>query len=174
MFENIKNKYDQWSVKKRLDQKMAKRAQAQIDLENAILHPEDTKKYNRALHQLARQQTASNFLSFGRWLITDLLWLIVPYLPYSVFQSMLNNTILTNSISSRALFAVQEQLIMVAIITGVFTLVTLEHLIKKGWYHRPYKKGSVNQTVQEIKEKHAQKHRVQNLKNNYGRKSRKK
>lgn len=172
MFDNLKNHFDQWAVKKRFDQKMSKRKQAHIELEKAICNPDDKKRYNRAIRQLARYQTGQNFLQLGRWMVTGLLWLIVPYLPYSGFEAMLNDAISAPRMTSRALFATQEQLLMMAIVTGVFLLVTVNHLIKRGWYHRPYKKGSVNQTVAEIQAKHHIKAKAEHLKQHTNNKKR--
>ena len=51
-FESIKNKFDQWSVKKRFDKnrqdKIDKKKKADEALKDALKHPEETKTYNRA------------------------------------------------------------------------------------------------------------------------------
>ena len=157
-FENLKTKFDQWSVRQRFNDKMqskvAKKKAQQEALNNALANPDDHKQYKRALHQLARQETAANYKAFGKWLLTDLVWLIVPYAPYSVWSMILNQTIILPRMNARLLWAIQERLMLIAILVGVFSLVALNQIIKNGWFHRPYKKGDLLDYVNKVQQEH--------------------
>ena len=107
-FERLKTKFDQWSVKRRLDSKLEtkaeKKAKTQALIEDTLCHPENKKEYTRALHQIARYHTGQNMIAFGKWIIKDVVWLLLPYIPYSQFQLTLMTVVDYPKLTSKILW----------------------------------------------------------------------
>lgn len=78
-----------------------------------------------------------NIRAFGKWLLVDFLWCLVGYLPYAGHQQILNQVMLLKHPNGQFLWFVQQRLLMSAIISGVFILVALLQIIKRGWFHYP-------------------------------------
>lgn len=153
-FERLKTKFDQWSVKRRLDSKLETKAEkkekTQALIEDALRHPENKKEYTRALHQLARYHTGQNMIAFGKWIIKDVVWLLLPYIPYSQFQLTLMTVVDYPKLTSKILWVTQERLMLYAVLTGVVLLVALNGVIRQGWFHKPYKRGELRQYVKDL------------------------
>lgn len=165
-FEGLKTKFDQWSVKKRFDSKLEakaeKKAKTKTLLDDALRHPENKKEYTRAIHQIARYQTGQNLIAFGKWIIKDVVWLLLPYIPYSQFQLTIANVVNYPKLNSKILWITQERLMLYAILTGVVLLVSLNGVIHQGWFHKPYKRGELRKHVKKLQSE-SQTSKKQNL-----------
>lgn len=157
----FKDKFKNMAIKHRFDDKMAKReardAKINQELIDSIDDPDNQKKYRRALRALALRQTSSNLIAFGKWLIRDLLWIILPYIGYGFHQRLLAATLDSTKITSRILWGVQQNLQLFADITAALVLLAGWQIIKGGWYHRPYKRGSLEKEIRKSLETSRQK-----------------
>lgn len=158
-FESIKNKFDQWSVKKRFDKnrqaKIDKKKKADEALKDALKHPEETKTYNRALHQLARYQTGQNLIALGKWVIYDTFLILIAYIPYGQFQAANTQLMISgqaHKINGFTANWAQNNIYMYIAMTAVISALIGYLLIKHGWYHRPYKKGNLLAYIQDLQD----------------------
>lgn len=143
----IKERFNNLAFKKRFDRKIekkdAQKAQQNKTIQYGLAHPEEPKAHRTALRMLATRETSENLTAFGKWVVIQLLWLVPPYFAYGMYQSLLNNILIQPKISGKILWGAQQQLNLAGLVVAAVLLLCGNQMIKKGWYHRPHKKGSL-------------------------------
>ena len=122
---------------RRLNKYYYKRYRKRLILIRALHQEPNSNVYKSAIKIIRLDAFQHNVRAFGKWLLINLAWLLVGYLPYAGHQQILKQVMLLKNPSGQFLWFVQQRLLMSSIIAGVFIFIAAWQIIKHGWFHYP-------------------------------------